>query len=186
MNFYIFQRTSKYFQRKSLAFTLIEMLVTLSIVTLLTVMVIGYSRRGESLTNLMRESERLIYNLKLAQSSAMLTLKNSNQIICGWGVAFDVNNNQYFLFKDLAQTSCQDANYEYDGGSELVDNLKPLNGVIIKSVNVDSIVFIPPNPDVNFTTNDGDSNAKIQLCLANDTNQCVNIRVTKTGLIYKE
>jgi len=182
MNFYF--KTID-FKRKIFAFTLIEMLVTLSIVTLLTVMVIGYSRRSESLTNLMRESERLIYNLKLAQSSAMLTLKNSNQIICGWGVAFDVNNNQYFLFKDLAQTSCP-ANYKYDGGSELVDNLKPLNGVIIKSVNVDSIVFIPPNPDVHFMTNDGDSNAQIQLCLANDTNQCVYIVVTKTGLIYKK
>ena len=182
MNFYF--KTID-FKRKILAFTLIEMLVTLSIVTLLTVMVIGYSRRSESLTNLMRESERLIYNLKLAQSSAMLTLKNSNQIICGWGVAFDVNNNQYFLFKDLAQTSCP-ANYKYDGGSELVDNFKPLNGVIINSVNVDSIVFIPPNPDVYFSTNDGDSNAQIQLCLANDTTQCVDIVVTKTGLIYKK
>ena len=87
MNFYF---KKMYFQHKSLAFTLIEMMVTLSIITLLTVMVLVYSRQSETVTNLIRDSDKMVYELRRAQNSSMLTLQQSSgQAICGWGIYFN-------------------------------------------------------------------------------------------------
>ena len=84
MNFNKFQQISTNFQSKSRAFTLIEMMVTLGIISVLTVMVIGYSRQSESQTNLLRESERLVYKLHEAQNSALQTLQESGSAkVCG-------------------------------------------------------------------------------------------------------
>lgn len=165
-------------------FTIIEMLVTLSIVMLLSLMVINYSRRAESLTNLIRESERIIFNIKLAQSSAMLTLGTSEgQNICGWGVYFDKNNNRYILFKDLCP-----GNQQYDGEAEKVDNIQLLSNINISDINFNSIVFIPPDPKIIpdpknlFST----QNAQVKICLANNNTICNTIIITPSGLAYKQ
>ena len=70
-----------FFKKKG--FTIIEMMVTLSIVTLLAVMVLAYSRQSERVTNLIRDSDKMVYELRRAQNLAMLTLqRSSSQAIC--------------------------------------------------------------------------------------------------------
>jgi len=72
MNFNKFLQVSKNYRSKSKAFTLIEMLVTISIITVLTTMVISYSHVGQSINNLRRAAEQLMTDLKRAQSLSML------------------------------------------------------------------------------------------------------------------
>jgi hypothetical protein len=169
-------------KRKNLAFTIAEMLVTISVITILTIIIMTYSRGGESLTNLVRESERLVYYLKLAQSSAMLILQEKGDTkICGWGIHFDNYNDQYILFKDICP-----GNKSYDDNmGEMAEIIKPLNGIILSSSSVSNIVFVPPNPDVYFDGNSGATDKIITLCLI-DKSKCINVTITNTGLIYKE
>ena len=193
MNFYIFQRTSKYFQRKSLAFTLIEMLVTLSIVTLLTVMVIGYSRRSESLINLMRETDRLIFNLRLVQNNSMLSIKDDsikseyyNNI---WGITFE-DSNPNFIYRIFSQSLSQCANPGGGSFAHVFEFIKPLNNVFLKSTNVNQIIFIPPDPKIIFCDenyhNLDITQAEITFCLANNEDVCSTVYITSSGLIYKK
>jgi type II secretory pathway pseudopilin PulG len=176
------------FKRKSLAFTLIEMLVTLSIVTLLTVMVIGYSRRSESLLNLMRETDRLIFNLRLVQNNSMLSIKDEEINNNIWGITFE-DSNPNFIYRIFGQSLSQCADPAVSS-AHVFEFIKPLNNVFLKSTNVNQIIFIPPDPKIIFCDenyyNLDINQAEITFCLANNENVCSTVYITSSGLIYKK
>ncbi|MDQ5882865.1 MAG: Prepilin-type N-terminal cleavage/methylation protein [Patescibacteria group bacterium] len=183
MNFNKFQQISTNFQSKSRAFTLIEMMVTLGIISVLTVMVIGYSRQSESQTNLLRESERLVYKLHEAQNSALQTLQESGSAkVCGWGIHVDLSesNTSYFLFAD----ACVGQPRKYDTNDTKIETINVLRGVEIKSSNVLDIVFEPPEPKVFF--NPLVNIAKIELGLVNQATGYYEVEVTKAGQISRQ
>ncbi|MGC8651290.1 MAG: type II secretion system protein [Minisyncoccia bacterium] len=176
------------FKRKSPAFTLIEMLVTLSIVTLLTTMVLVYSRHSESITNLIRDSDRLVFNLHQVQNSSLLTLQqsSSSSTICGWGIHLDLTSSStsYLLFHDLCGST---TTHVYDPGEEY-ETVNLLKGVIFTKSDFHDIVFVPPNPDIYV---DGSNNVLTNsiaatICLAADTNTCFVITINPAGQVSKE
>lgn len=196
INYHLFRR--KQFL-KGAGFTIIEMLVTLSIITLLTTMVLVYSRQSERATNLIRDSDKLMYELRRAQNLAMLTLQptattsgGSANPICGWGIYFNKSGlsqepqTQYILFSDF----CNIGNpRNYDPGEEF-EVVKLLKGVEIFKSNVDAIVFVPPEPTVvfsNFEEDDEETDsAFIRIRLSDATNKpYYKIRVTQAGQISK-
>jgi len=191
MNFYF---KKMYFQHKSLAFTLIEMMVTLSIITLLTVMVLVYSRQSETVTNLIRDSDKLVYELRRAQNSSMLTLQPTTTIgaapaasICGWGIYFNKGvlpqtpQTQYILFSDFCDTGNK---RQYDSGEDF-ETVNLLKGVEISETNIFSVAFVPPEPQVKFNPSlSGD--ALITMCLESDPSNCFTIHITSAGQISKE
>lgn len=201
MNFHEFQFISMNFKRKSLAFTLIEMMVTLSIVTLLTVMVLAYSRQSETVTNLIRDSDKMVFELRRAQNLAMLTLqRSSGQAICGWGIHLNKGSNsdqlphtpqtEYSLFFDSCVAGTSEGNGQYDEG-ETFETVKLLKGVEIFKSNVDSVVFVPPEPTIVFGSleedpDELDGNAHIRMRLTSQPNESYyKIRVTQSGQIFK-
>ena len=209
MNFHEFQFISMNFKRKSLAFTLIEMMVTLSIITLLTVMVLAYSRQSEKVTNLIRDSDKLIFELRRAQNLAMLTLQPTTIIgitpatpVCGWGIHFNKGSSsdqlprtaqtEYSLFFDLCVTGTSKGNGQYDEG-EAFETIKLLKGVEIFKSNVDAVVFVPPEPTIVFAPlpleedpDELDDNAHIRMRLISQPEgSYYKIRVTQAGQISK-
>jgi len=188
MNFHKFQFISMNFKRKSKAFTLIEMMVTLSIVTLLAVMVLVYSRQSERVTNLIRDSDKMVFELRRAQNLAMLTLQQSisSSPACGWGIYVDKNTlpqTQYILFTDFCNLGTRG---QYDSGEEF-EIINVLKGVQIIDVNVSSITFVPPEPQTKFYLNliEGE-NASIKMCLETKSDACYTIYVSSAGQIYKK
>jgi len=175
-------------------FTIIEMLVTLSIVTLLTTMVLVYSRQNESMTNLIRDSDRLVFNLHQMQNSSLLTLQptatsvgSPAKNICGWGINFN-NASSYTLFHDLCDPTTHKGNNKYDSGEEYEPPVGLLRGVIIKHSDIQSIVFVPPNPTI-YTDGASDSlitTETITVCLAVNQNTCFVISINPAGQIYKK
>jgi len=176
-------------------FTIIEMLVTMGVLTLLTSMILTYSRRGESFTNLTREAERLIFNLNQVKNLSLLTLnQGSDQNICGWGIHFDATNNSYKIFHDYCNGGTGDQ--QYNPGEE-TETITLLKGIEIKT-NVGDIIFIPPEPRVkfiNFTSDeeedeeasDDDTSAFIRMRLTGDKSKSYyRIRINLAGQIYKE
>lgn len=171
---------------KKKGFTIIEMMVTLSIVTLLAVMVLAYSRQSERLTNLIRDSDKMVYELRRAQNLAMLTLQRSPiQPICGWGIYINkevLPQTQYILFSDFCDSGTPE---KYDSGEEF-EIVNVLKGVQITDVNISSITFVPPEPQTKFYPYLGeDENAFIKMCLETKLDVCYTIYVSSVGQIKK-
>ena len=191
INYHLFRRSQSF---KGAGFTIIEMMVTLSIITLLTVMVLAYSRQSESVTNLIRDSDKLVYELRRAQNLAMLTLQPTTTIgaapaasICGWGIYFNKGalpqtpQTQYILFSDFCDTGNK---RQYDSGEDF-ETVNLLKGVEISETNIFSVAFVPPEPQVKFNPSlSGD--ALITMCLETDPSNCFTIHITSAGQISKE
>jgi len=175
----------------SLGFTLIEMLVTLGIIAALSAMVLGYSRKSETTTYLVREGNRIVFELRRAQNQAMLMLErdSGSEKVCGWGIYIDQVNlpqEQFFLFADSCLTGESKGNEKYDINEEVEKNTL-LKGVEIFYSNVSSVTFIPPEPRIKFNPDIGDgTDAKIRIQLKNQPETYCEIQVSEAGQIYKE
>ena len=176
---------------KSRGFTLIEMLVTLGIITALSAMVLGYSRKSETTAHLVREGNRTVFELRKAQNQAMLMLQqdSGSEEVCGWGIYIDQANlpqEQFLLFTDLCLIGESKGNNRYDDEEE-VEIISLLKGVEIFESNVFSITFIPPEPMIKFYPNiDSGTNANIKIRLKNQPGTYYEIQVSEAGQIFKE
>jgi len=176
---------------KSRAFTLIEMLVTLGIITALSSMILVYSRKSETVSNLIREGDHIAFELRRVQNQAMLMLQDNSggdEKVCGWGIYVDqIPQEQFLLFKDLCEEGTSNGNEKYDSGSgEKVETISLLEGVEISGSNISSITFIPPEPRVKFQPDLGNDNAYIEIQLKNQQGTFYRIEVSEEGQISKE
>ena len=176
----------------SSGFTLIEMLVTLGIITALSSMILVYSRKSETISNLIREGDHIVFELRRAQSQAMLVLQqdfSDEKQICGWGIYIDQTNlpqEQFLLFSDLCLPHQSIGNKKYDSDEE-AETISVLRGVEIFESNISSVVFIPPEPRIKFDPNLGDgTNANIKIQLKNQPGVYYEIQISEAGQIYKE
>lgn len=176
---------------KNKGFTLIEMLVTLGIITTLSSMVLVYSRKSETVSNLIREGDRIVFELRRAQNQAMLMLQQDSdgKKVCGWGIYIDkagMPQDKFLLFADLCLPDQSKGNEKYDTG-EKVEIISLLKGVEIFESNISSITFIPPEPRIKFDSDLPDGiNANIKIRLKNQQETSYEIQVSEIGQIYKE
>ena len=166
------------------------MLVTLGIITALSAMILVYSRKSETVSNLIREGDHIAFELRRAQNQAMLMLQqgSDSEQICGWGIYVDqtLPQEQFLLFKDLCLPGQSIGNEKYDSDEE-VEIITLLKGVEIFESNISSITFIPPEPRVKFEPNLGDgTNANIKIQLKNQPGAYYEIQVSEIGQIYKQ
>jgi prepilin-type N-terminal cleavage/methylation domain-containing protein len=187
----------RFFKKKLNGFTLIEMLVTLGIITMLSVMILAYSRQSESIANLIREGNRIVFEIQKAQSLSMLVLQEDSpneKEVCGWGIYLDRDNvpvEKFVLFADF----CDEfpggelkGNDEYDESEgEKIEEIHLLRGIEIFETNINSITFVPPEPKIKFLPDlfEGD-NAIIKVRLKNLPDQYYEIQISKVGQVYKD
>jgi prepilin-type N-terminal cleavage/methylation domain-containing protein len=176
---------------KSKAFTLIEMLVTLGIVTALSTMVLVYSRKSETVSNLIREGDHMAFELRRVQNQAMLVLQQDfggDEKVCGWGIYIDqahIPQDKFLLFADLCLQNQSEGNGKYDDGEES-ESISLLNGIEISESNISSILFIPPEPQVKFDPDIGSDSAYIKIQLKNHLETYYEIQVSEAGQISKQ
>jgi len=184
-------------KKKLRGFTLIEMLVTLGIITMLSAMILAYSRQSESIANLIREGNRIVFEIQKAQSLSMLVLQEDSpneKEVCGWGVYIDRDNipiEKFILFADF----CEEwpggelkGNDEYDESEgEKIEEIHLLRGIEIFETNINSIAFVPPEPKIKFLPDlfEGE-NAIIKIRLKNLPDQHYEIQISKVGQVYKD
>ncbi|MDD5760659.1 MAG: prepilin-type N-terminal cleavage/methylation domain-containing protein [Candidatus Pacebacteria bacterium] len=177
-------------------FTLIEMLVTLGIITLLSTMILAYSRQSESVSDLIRESNRIAFEIQKTKNSAMLTLKKNSaeeRKICGWGVYIEKDKlpqESFIVFTDFCGSGTEDlvGNGKYDeAGGEKVEAINLLKGIEIFETNIFSVVFVPPEPKIKFDPKlFGNESAFIKIRLKNNPSQYFEIKISPVGQVYKE
>ncbi len=184
---------------KNKAFTLLEITVVITIITLLsTVFIVNY-RGGEQNFALKRSAHLVARDLRRAEEMAMSAKEFQGSVPPsvppgGYGVYFSSDSRSYILFADL------DNEKDYDGLSEKIEEIFLEKGVKIKQVAAlwmvwkqTSTVFTPPDPAITNqlygVSVDGTpfktsiSTLQVTLCLETDPSKTKTITVNKVGLI---
>ena len=156
-------------------FTLLEIIVVISIITLFTTLLLANYRGGEKQLALLRSSHKLAQDLRVAQEMAMSS-KKFNGVVPegGYGIYFTEDQNSYILFADCGD----EPDKKYSGANEKVRDLFLESGIKISKLDVIdsssdysslSITFLPPDPIIFI---EGDSNSKSGVIyIASDTRE---------------
>jgi prepilin-type N-terminal cleavage/methylation domain-containing protein len=148
VNFFKFQK----------GFTMMELLVSVSIIALLMGIFITNYRGGSRQLELSLAAQKLASDIRLAQNKCLGSAEYNGAVPeGGWGIYFDksVNNKRYLIFADLNNNKLYDvgeATVDYGGMIEdlpaniSVDNLK-FN--VSNTTRLD-ITFVPPDPTTNI------------------------------------
>ncbi len=170
------------------AFTLIEILVVVSIMTMLSGFMIVYTRGSENQIKILKDKAVFIGALSRARSLALRTFTSADVKVCGYGL-YIIDEAQLVLWRDLSSSlSCADANRIYDGISENFENPITLSkGISFMNQSdsnfLKSMLFIPPNPEViSFPVIFPNEQFKIVLGTA-DGKSLAEMRISKSGQV---
>ena len=133
-------------------FTLIEVLVVTSIMSLLAGFLVVYTRSSENQIKILREKATFLNNLYRARSMAIRTIQ-STPPECGYGI-YILDDRRYTLWRDTAtKPDCSTADSVYNSPAE--DFEKPVelqSGLKFLDINTSeflrSILYIPPDPRI--------------------------------------
>ena len=186
-------------------FTLMEMVVSLSIITIITVLFIANYHSANRRTDLVMASQNLVADLHMAQNNTLGLVKYYDTAdgtipAGGWGVNFDAANNRYTIFADLdAPSNDPNSGYmKYDQATEgqvksgarviqlppqlQIAELKTGSNFVDPAVNV---TFLPPDPQTNiYRVGAGATSTSLEIKLKElQSNTTKTIRVNFLGLI---
>lgn len=166
-------------------FTVVEMLVVLSIIGIITGMVIFNVGSQQRNSALLRSAQNLSLNLRRIQNFALSskTFKTSG-VPCGWGIHFNgVGSKSYVIFADkAASVNCSDRDFARAAdGSEDFENINLDAQITVSSLSggLSDIVFSPPEPSVVFIPNQ----TTVSVILSNRDSATREVRINKTGFI---
>jgi len=167
-------------------FTIIEILVVLSITVLLTSLIITYSAAGRAQVALYIEESKMGQIILKAKSLAIATY-NDPSVPCGYGVNFNYANAQYVLFgyraPDCKNISAIDPS---DPGFSVIDqfDLSSLLNFGNGPGRIDSVFFLPPNPKTLIWTDGGNSSGSGEVYLeTKNKSAALGIQVTQGGQV---
>lgn len=174
-------------------YTLIEMLVVVSIISILMgTTLYNYSRQSNDEV-LLFEAQKLAQFLRRAQNLA-LSPQSGGLLANGFGVRVSKATNSVFLFRDVGAPP----NYIYDPAEKIeelvldsrikVDSLQaPGWGVSATARSVINVLYIPPDPVLKIYTepvlDTVASDAEITLALKSDINKKRIIKLNLVGLV---
>jgi len=136
-------------------FTLVELLVTVSLIILFVATAAAYNRSADQQVALFREQGKVINSVYNARSLAIETYSRSGDrstVPCGYGIHIDEGGKSIVLFKDLplADGSCQV--YEQSNFIPLFNAGEIVETIALTDVSVSAtfsdILFVPPDPKV--------------------------------------
>ncbi|MEK7193913.1 MAG: type II secretion system protein [Patescibacteria group bacterium] len=164
---------------KKSAFTVIEMLVVISVIgLLLTTTMVFYGRTGERQIVLFREQTKILNILSRAKFLSVQTFGKTGPVPCGYGVHFE-EPQSVILFHDDAE-DCAQADRRYSGDAEKVESFILDRAVVFESLPLSDVIFIPPNPTVVLTPEQDQATIVIK---TTDDKGKVNIKINNFGQI---
>ena len=162
------------------SFTLLGLLVVISLVLTISALILPRYKRGEQLFAIQRSSYKLAEDIGRAREMAISVREFKGEIPKGgWGVYLTKGASTYILFADLANFGA------YDVGEELSE-ISLEAGVGIKELSPASpltIVFKGPDPVVTINQDENITTAVITLSISSFEK---TISVNKAGLIEIE
>lgn len=195
-------------------FSLVELIVVISIVVIFTTILIVYNRSSDNQI-IFFNSESLVFNSLLrVKTLAIETFQPTqaapgipNEVICGWGVHFEdrsSDEDSFTIFKDLdvsgSKTPCETSGsgygvYNNSSSGESFESFEIDPAVEIICVYLSGgecstsagnldLMFVPPDPRVYFAHDLEADEAVIVLGLS-DKSRCSEIRITASGQVNR-
>ena len=181
--------------KKKSGFSLVELIVSLSVITLLTGLFLANYHNANRRTDLTMTAQALVTDIRYAQANALGLIKYDGAVPAGgWGVYFSAggmgnsNNTSYVIFAD----ENDDRLYQVGEGQEnlggrLVD-LPP--NIVIDRIMVGSsqsaratVTFLPPDPLTRIRGSSGTSTF-LEIRLRENLNDTTKtVRVNFLGLV---
>jgi len=150
----------------SKGFTLIELIVVISIIVLITALTLPNYRAGDKLLALQRATHKLSQDLRRAQEMA-ISAKEFEGEVSAYGIYLNEDQpTKYILFADI------DGDQEYSGLNEQVEEITLETNIEIREfypIHQSSlhIVFSPPDPSTTFSPDA--SSAVIEVAIEGST-----------------
>lgn len=166
-------------------FTVVEMLVVLSIIGTITGIVIFNVGSQQRNSALLRSAQNLSLNLRRVENFALSSkIFKTSGVPCGWGIHFNgVGSTSYIIFADKAMNvNCSDRDFTRAAdGSEDFENIKLDPQITISSLGdgLSDVIFSPPEPSVVFVPNQ----TTVGIILSNRDFATREVRINKTGFI---
>jgi Tfp pilus assembly protein FimT len=179
------------------AFTLLEMMVSISIIIVLTIVFMTNYHFVNNRTDLTMVAQKLVADLHAAQNNA-LGLSKYNGLVPpgGWGIILNKSQNFYTLFAD--EDAPGNSGYlQYSPASEGVISYgartTPLPaGIVISNLQTDqasstaavNVTFLPPDPQTNiYNVTSGATSTTLLITLKELQNNSIKtVRVDFLGL----
>lgn len=178
---------------KKQGFTMIELIVSITIIALVTGLFLANYSSANRRTDLTMTAQKMVADIRLAQSYALGLARygNSGSLNIpdgGWGVHFDLQNygnNRYNIFAD------DDANTLYGSGeaderfgAQII--YLPTN-IIIYSISIGNkadLTFLPPDPKTTINNGIVNTNTSVDIVLRDvKTSTNKTVRINFLGLV---
>jgi len=164
---------------KQAGFTMIELLITIFIITLLSASVFANYRSGQRKYVLSQSAQQLISDLRQAQNMAMSGVDISSYH--GYGVHAEDNNNFYILFADEDGDSIYKSNKDTTIKTVNLPNLIKID-YVSPSSNLD-VFFESPNPTTYINADSSVGQTGTIVLEIENTSVNKTITATTAGLI---
>ncbi|OGY59107.1 MAG: hypothetical protein A3E61_02375 [Candidatus Colwellbacteria bacterium RIFCSPHIGHO2_12_FULL_43_12] len=176
-------------------FTLVEMLVTISVTLILSGILIGYSREAGKHLVLVNNQAKLVSLIARAKSLSTATffegtlpLNPGDPRICGYGVHVDTVSGEIFIFRDLAVDCVMNGDNRFGSGDipltgQLnVFELTPQVTQFASDMTLDDIIFIPPDPTIIINGDTSLKEAMISIEVKDGSSKSI-IKINNAGRI---
>lgn len=142
-------------------FTLLELLMTMSIMVFIAATLVIYSHIGEKQITLFKEQARVLNTLARARNlgiTSFIKSDSSGPLPCGYGVHFEMPGTMV-IFQDTAtDPECVLADHIYLGDeSEKFESIVLSTDVSFDFLSLSDVVFVPPQPLVFITPQQDDA-----------------------------
>ncbi|MDA3803024.1 MAG: type II secretion system protein [Patescibacteria group bacterium] len=148
------------------AFTLIEMLVSISLIMIMTVIFIVNYRSANKRTDLIMTAQTMVADIHMAQNNALGLVKYGAVGVPagGWGISIDTSGD-YVIFADLNAPETIDykeynstSEGERDNGARYnsisndleIESLTFSDGIATTTASTANVTFLPPDPKTNI------------------------------------
>lgn len=182
------------------AFTLLEMIVSLSIIMLTSLLFIMNYQSGTRRTDLIMTAQGLVADVHYAQNNSLgLTRYGDDVPAGGWGINFNKEKNSYSIFADLDKPNTS-GYLEFDPNSEFNrdNNCREVilaNGITIESIEIiknnksvstkeANVTFLPPDPATNiYNVKTKEKGSSMEIKLKDSLGSIKSIRINFLGLV---
>ena len=181
---------------KKSGFTLIELIVSMTIITMITAIFLVNYKATTQRSDLRLTAQRVVSDIRLVQNYALgLMSYGPNNLkkapAGGWGIVFDAGSGEYSTFADVTPNRLLDLGEDDEAygaiHNQLPDNfivdsikVKQAGGTIITAPKA-SIAFLPPDPKVFI--NAYEENQEVEVVLKDKiSGEIKTIRINFLGL----
>jgi type II secretory pathway pseudopilin PulG len=164
-------------------FTLVELLVIISMITILSTFVFFDYGASSKVFELERTAQKIAQDMRLMQQQALSGIEGGASTN-GYGLYFSVSNNNYSIYQN------NNVNPYYDGEDLILQTIAISSDVKIESLKRGntslsnlSISFFPPGPMTYIEGYSNDTEGSITLYLVSNESEKRMIKINNSGRI---